>query len=158
MAFIIQGLDPSLFGSVSSQKQAEAEIYDRTAYDVDESPGYPCRITLRDADFGQKVALVSYRHHAADTPFAQEGPIFITIGPVEPGCFVDEIPPALARRKLSLRAYDQDGFMVDAILVDGAEAKPAIATLFERSDVVRIDAHNAIRGCFAAHIHRHATA
>lgn len=154
MAFIIQGLDPSLFGSVSDQKQATPTTRLPTYYDVTECPGFPCRITLDDAPLGQRVALVSYQHHEAETAYAQAGPIFVTVGPVSRGHFVDTIPPALSRRKLSLRAYDQDGMMVDACIVDGQMAKPAILALFENPEVTRIDAHNATRGCFAAHIWR----
>lgn len=155
MAFIIQGLDPSLFGSVLDQKQVGAQDTSAPYYEVDENPGFPCRITLDDASIGQKVALVSYPHHQANTPYAQSGPIFVSCGDAKLGRFVDTIPPALARRKLSLRAYDKDGMMVDAALVDGAAAKPVILSLLSNPSITKIDAHNAIRGCFAAHIVRH---
>ncbi len=155
MAFIIHGLDPSLFGSVLDQKQVAVRQGVPPYYVVDESPGFPCRITLDDAAVGEQVALVSYPHHKADTPYAQSGPIFVSCGQPKPGRFVDTIPPALARRKLSLRAYDADGMMVDAALVDGETAMPVILALFDNPHILRIDAHNATRGCFAAHIMRH---
>ena len=155
MAFIIQGLDPSLFGSVLDQKQVGSEASFAHYYDVDENPGFPCRITLDDAAIGQQVALVAYPHHQANTPYTQSGPIFVSRGDVKPGRFVDAIPPALARRKLSLRAYDKDGMMVDAALVDGEAAKPVILSLLSNPNIIKIDAHNATRGCFAAHIMRH---
>ena len=157
MAFIIQGLDPALFGSVSDQMQAKGKSPAPTYYDVDEHPGFPCRITLDDIPLGQRVALVSYQHHASDSPYNQAGPIFVSVGACSPGHYVDQIPPALKRRNLSLRAYDQDGMMIDARLVDGQAAQSAILALFENPAVCRIDAHNAVRGCFAAHIHPHET-
>jgi hypothetical protein len=44
--------------------------------------------------------------------------------------------------------------MVDAVIVEGGVAGDAIGLMFEDQAIVRIDAHNATRGCFAAHIIR----
>jgi hypothetical protein len=154
MSFVIQGLDPHLFGSLSSQKQAIFNGAPVECHEVTESPGFPCRITLSDAEVGHTVLLVSYAHPQANSPYAQSGPIFVTEWAVERACYVDEIPPALARRTLSLRGYDVDGSMVDAMIVEGVVAKEVIEALFEDHAIVRIDAHNAGRGCFAAHIMR----
>jgi hypothetical protein len=153
MQFIIQGLDPSLFVSVFEQKQAVFNRGPVEAHSVTECPGSPCRITLDDAQIGQNVWLLSYCHHDAATPYAQSGPIFVTDGVTTAARYVDEMPPALARRTLSLRAYNVDGAMVDAIIIQGHLAPPEIERMFDRGDVVRIDAHNGARGCFAAHIY-----
>jgi hypothetical protein len=153
MQFIIQGLDPSLFVSVFEQKQAVFNRAPVEAHVVTECPGSPCRITLDDAKIGQTVLLLSYCHHDAATPYAQSGPIFVTDSVTSAARYVDEMPPALARRTLSLRAYNVDGAMVDAIIIKGHLAPPEIKRMFDRGDVVRIDAHNGARGCFAAHIY-----
>jgi Protein of unknown function (DUF1203) len=157
MSFIIQGLDPILFGSLFEQKQANYEALPVERYEVTQSPGFPCRVTLDDAGIGEIVLLLSYQHHDASSPYAQAGPIFVTQGCAVAAKYIDEIPPALARRKLSLRAYDRDGSMVDAVIVDGATSQHEIERMFMDAKVTRIDAHNATRGCFAAHIHRHPT-
>jgi hypothetical protein len=154
MSFVIQGLDPHLFGSLSNQKQATFNGAPVEHHVVTESPGAPCRISLDDAKIGETVLLVSYAHHQANSPYAQSGPIFVTQGGVERARYEDQIPPALARRTLSLRAYDADGSMVDAAIVEGRVAKEAIEAMFEDQAIVKIDAHNATRGCFAAHITR----
>jgi hypothetical protein len=153
MSFIIQGLDPALFGSVFEQKQATFNHAPVEARQVIEKSGFPCRITLDYAKVGETVLLISYAHHSAATPYAQSGPIFVTQGSVASARYVDEIPPALARRTLSLRAYDALGAMLDAVIVDGIKAAPEIERMFGNTQVVRIDAHNATRGCFAAHIY-----
>jgi Protein of unknown function (DUF1203) len=153
MQFIIQGLDPCLFVLVFEQKQAVFNQAPVEAHTVTDCPGSPCRITLDDAQVGQTVWLLSYRHHDAATPYAQSGPIFVTDGVTEAARYEDEMPPALARRTLSLRAYNGNGAMVDAIIVEGHLAPPQIERMFDRGDVVRIDAHNGARGCFAAHIY-----
>ncbi len=155
MSFIIQGLEANLFGSLSDQTQDTFNGRPVERHLVTESPGFPCRITLDDAEVGQTVFLLSYEHHCSVSPYAQSGPIFLTVSDSKRGEFVDSIPPALARRTLSLRAYDMAGSMIDAIIVEGREAKAVIDQLFSNADVVGIDAHNASRGCFAAHVTRH---
>jgi Protein of unknown function (DUF1203) len=155
MSFIIHGLDPALFGSVSHQKQATFNGVPVERHRVTENPGFPCRITLEDAKVGETVLLLSYNHNSAAVPYTQAGPIFVTEGKDKPSSFINEIPPALERRILSLRAYDELGAMIDAALVDGSLAKAQIERMFDNVAVARIDAHNAVRGCFAAHIFRH---
>jgi hypothetical protein len=44
--------------------------------------------------------------------------------------------------------------MIDAALVQPGEADPAIRRLLANPTTAHIDAHNAIRGCFAARIDR----
>jgi hypothetical protein len=154
MSFIIQGLNPDLFVSVFDQKQAHFNGAPIEEHIVTENPGFPCRVTLDDAQLGEIVVLLSYLHHSATTPYAQSGPIFVTKHLTAPARYIDSIPPALLRRKLSLRGYDHTGSMIDAVIVEGTGAKAAIETMFANTDVERIDAHNATRGCFAAHIVR----
>jgi Protein of unknown function (DUF1203) len=154
MRFIIQGLDPYLFVSVFCQMQATFNGEPVESHIVDAYPGAPCRITLDDAKVGETVCLLSYCHHGATSPYAQSGPIFVTRGAMVAARYIDEVPPALARRTLSLRAYNEMGSMVDATIVEGSLIAPQIERMFGRPDVVRIDAHNATRGCFAAHIRR----
>jgi hypothetical protein len=89
MSFIIQGLDPNLFGSLSSQKQATFNGAPVEHHTVMESPGFPCRITLNDAGIGEQVLLVSYAHHQSTSPYAQSGPIFVTQDAVERARYVN---------------------------------------------------------------------
>jgi hypothetical protein len=120
---------------------------------VTEKPAAPCRITLDDAEIGESVLLLSYDHQPADTPYRQQGPIFVR----ERGArFVglDTVPPALARRTLSLRGFDARHMMVDAEVVEGKDAKAMIERFFANSDIAYIHAHYARRGCYAALIER----
>ncbi|MEY3235223.1 hypothetical protein [Aquidulcibacter sp.] len=50
MAFIIRGLDPLLFGSLSDQKQAIQNGAPVEFHSVSESQGFLCRVTLDDAN------------------------------------------------------------------------------------------------------------
>ena len=47
---------------------------------------------------------------------------------------IDEVPAVMRARLLSLRAFDADGMMVDADVVDGAAVEPLIARLLANAD------------------------
>ena len=120
---------------------------------VDSHPGFPCRVTLDDAEPGATVLLVNHVSHDGG-PYHASHAIFVSEGAASAAEFVDAIPPALDRRILSLRAFDEAGMMVDAALVQPGEADPAIRRLLANPAAAHIDAHNATRGCFAARIDR----
>jgi hypothetical protein len=60
----------------------------------------------------------------------------------------------LRRRTLSLRAFDREGDMRDADLVEGADAEGLIARLLADPATAYLHAHYAKRGCYAALIER----
>jgi hypothetical protein len=153
MSFRIQGLDPQLFADlhVLSDAQLAAKGVERVP--VGEKPGAPCRISLDDAEVGEAVLLLSFDHQPAETPYRQQGPIFVreTRAPYDG---VNVIPPALARRTLSLRGFDAAHMMIEADVVEGVDAKAMLERFLANSKVAYIHAHYARRGCFAARIDR----
>ncbi|WP_240034586.1 DUF1203 domain-containing protein [Flavobacterium silvisoli] len=44
---------------------------------VDKFPGFPCRVSLEDAEIGEEVVLLNFEHHAVPSPYRANGPIFI---------------------------------------------------------------------------------
>ncbi len=66
----------------------------------------------------------------------------------------NEIPEVLATRLLSIRAYDAEGMMLDADVVQGGEAAPVIHRMLADPRIAFLHAHNAKGGCFAARIDR----
>ncbi|MGH6950371.1 MAG: DUF1203 domain-containing protein [Vitreimonas sp.] len=153
MGFRISGLDPALFQGLHRLSDAELAARGAKRVLVEAKPGAPCRISLDDAEVGESVLLLSYLHQGADTPYRQQGPIFVreTQARFEA---VDRMPPALAQRPLSLRGFDAGGMMVEADVCEGAEAPALIAHFFAKSAVAYIHAHYARRGCFAARVDR----
>ncbi|MDX2277264.1 MAG: DUF1203 domain-containing protein [Hyphomonadaceae bacterium] len=152
-SFHIRGLDPDLFSNLHALSDSELAARSVVRMRVSEKPAAPCRITLDDAEIGESVLLLSYDHQPADTPYRQQGPIFVREG----GARFDAknlVPLALQRRMLSLRGFDAAHLMVEADVIDGAEAAQVIARLFTNSEVAYIHAHYAKRGCFAARIDR----
>lgn len=70
---------------------------------VAEKPAAPCRVSLDDAEVGESVILLNYTHQGADTPYHQQGPIFIR-ETHERFVARGAVPPALARRTLCCAA------------------------------------------------------
>lgn len=153
MSFRITGLDPTPFRELHFMSDDALAAKGVRRVRVEERATAPCRITLDDAEVGETVLLLSYEHQPAQTPFRQQGPIFVR----ESGALFDKIgvvPPALARRTLSLRGFDGAHMMIEADLTEGAEAAGMIARFFANPHVAYIQAHYARRGCFAATIDR----
>lgn len=153
MTYRIQGIDAArfipLFGLPDEELAANGVVRMR----VTEWPGFPCRITLDDAQPGQTVLLLN--HVSQDRgPYRASHAIFVTEGALEPAVYEDTVPPALDRRILSLRAFDAHAMMVDAELVQPGCADDSIRRMFDQSAVRYIHAHNAVRGCFSAKVER----
>jgi len=96
---------------------------------ADGQPGYPCRISLTDAQPGDEVILMHYEHHAVATPFRASHAIYVRAGERHYD-EIDRVPPMLRSRMLSLRAFDGDGMLVDADLVEGRELEGLVERLF----------------------------
>jgi hypothetical protein len=155
MSFIVSGLPVEpfrpLFG-LSDAALAERGVIRRR---VDANPGFPCRITLEDAQPGETVLLLNYEHQPADTPYRARHAIYVSEQARETQRAVDEIPGALRVRKaISLRAFDDAGMMLEADVAPGAELEPAIERLLAVPGVAYLHAHNAGMGCYAARIDR----
>jgi hypothetical protein len=121
---------------------------------VDRTPGFPCRVSLRDAEPAETVLLVHYEHQPADTPYRAGHAIYVRAGAVEAKPAVDEVPDVLRRRLLSVRAFDEAGMMLGADVVDGGDLPPAIERFFDDPLVAYLHLHNAKPGCYAARVDR----
>jgi Protein of unknown function (DUF1203) len=64
------------------------------------------------------------------------------------------VPEQQRVRLLSVRAYDADGFMLDAEVAPGAELEALIEQFFRRPEVAYLHAHNARRGCYSCRVDR----
>ena len=154
MTYKIEGLDPARFAHLVGLADIELARLGVVRMTADSSPGFPCRVSLDDAAPGETLLLLNHVSHDGDNPYRASHAIFVGESATKAAMFEDEVPPALARRILSLRAFDRDGMMTDAALVPPGEADAAIRRLLADPQVDHIDAHNAVRGCFAARIER----
>ena len=153
MTYRITGLDPApykpLFGL------SDAELAERGAARMTVSGnGFPCRVSLTDRAVGERVLLVNHVSHDVAGPYRASHAIFVTETDQAAADYVDEPPPVFGPRVLSLRGFDSQGMMVDAVLTQPGEADAGIRELFANAEIETIHAHNATRGCFAAKIER----
>ncbi len=154
MTYSVEGLDPAQFADLIGRPEAELRARRAERHTVVAKPGAPCRISLDDAEIGETVLLLSYEHQPAATPYRQAGPIFIREAAVARYSGSASVPPALAVRLLSLRAFNAAGAMIDADVIEGAALKAAVERLFADSQTTEVHAHYAKRGCFAARLTR----
>ena len=119
-----------------------------------DDPTFPCRISLLDRPLGEEILLLNHVSHDVANPYRATHAIFVTETEQEPAEYIDEVPPVFEPRILSLRAFDKDGMMADAMLTQPGEADAGIRKLFENPAIEMIHAHNAGRGCFSAKIER----
>ena len=117
-------------------------------------PTFPCRVSLIDRPIGEKVLLLNHVSHDVANPYRSTHAIFVAEAAAAAAEFVDEIPPVFEKRVLSLRGFDREGMMADAMLVQPGEAEAGILKLFANPEIETIHAHNAVRGCFSAKIER----
>ncbi len=154
MSFVITGLSPHdfshLFG-LTDEELSRQNIVRRT---VDKKPGFPCRVTLEDAEPGETVLLMNHQSHLAETPYASRYAIYVREGAAAANTFRDELPPVLVNRPIALRLFDESGMLVGADMGMNSELEARIGQALARPEVAYIHAHNAMHGCFAAEIRR----
>jgi len=119
MNFRILGLQSEPFQSLYGLTDEELGRRGARRYIADAKPGFPDRIEMRDADLREPLILVNYQHQSADTPYRASHAVFVREGAQQRYDACDEIPQVLARRTISLRAFDADHWMVAAELYEG---------------------------------------
>ena len=154
MTYKISGLDPAQFAHLVGLSDEQLATHSAARMTADANPNFPCRVTLDDAEIGETLLLVNHVSHDGNNPYRASHAIFVSESAGKAAVYHDEIPPALARRVLSLRAFDADGMMTDAALAQPGEADAVLRRLLADPAVDHVDAHNATRGCFAARIER----
>lgn len=115
---------------------------------VDKNPGFPCRVSLADAEIGETVILLPFVHHEVASPYRASGPIFVREDASPARLAPGEIPTMLLHRLLSVRAYDDDAMLRASDVVQGNELTTAIERFFADVRVSYLHVHNARPGCY----------
>jgi hypothetical protein len=148
--FKIKNLPIQQFTHLFGLSEQQLALYGVERHIANANPGFPCRVSLRDADVGESVLLFNYEHHKAQSPYRASGAIYVRESAEDRQLDVNVVPEILRRRLLSIRAYDKDGVMLDADIVEGIGLEPVIAGMFANNEVEYLHVHNAKPGCFAA--------
>ncbi len=154
MAFQIHALPEEQFSGLFTLSDAELKDINAERVSVTDNPGLPCRVSLQDALVGETVILLNYFHQPSDTAYKSSHAIFVREGARQTICAEDEIPDMIARRLLSVRAFDASHRIVGADVVDGADCGGVIEALFADDNAAYLHMHFAKYGCFAARVER----
>jgi hypothetical protein len=155
MDFHFSGLPLEPFKSLFTLSDDELLVRGMRRCIADSKPGFPCRVTLEDAEPGEPLILLSYPHQpASKSPYQSQGPIFVRQSAKEPYRPEMGTPPVLASRLLSLRGYDNEDLIIEAEVVDGKDVAGALARFFADDHVSYVHIHYASRGCFACRVDR----
>lgn len=154
MTYRIAGLDPAQFAPLWAMEPAELGRHRAARVAADSDRGFPCRVTLEDAGEGERLLLLHHTHHDVAGPYRAGFAILVREGASEAAVYEDRCPPCFERRTLSLRGFDAQGALAEALLAAPGEADAAIRDLLADERIAYIDAHNAAAGCFAARIER----
>lgn len=154
MPFRVTGLSPEPFRHLFGLSAEALSAHGARRRVVDTYPGFPDRISMTDVPVGETVLLVNHVSQDAPTPYHASHAIYVWEGAADVYDAVDAVPEVMRRRLLSLRGFDGDGMMVEADVVEGADAERVIAGFFANPAVSYIHAHNAKPGCFSGRIDR----
>jgi hypothetical protein len=121
---------------------------------ADAKPGFPCRVSLADAEPGERLVLLPFTHHAVDSPYRASGPIFVRENAREASLAPNHIPEVITSRLMSLRAYDKMGMMLGAKVTEGRQVGTQIEEFFFDPQVSYLHLHNAGPGCYSCRVAR----
>ena len=154
MDFRITGLSPEPFQLLFALDDAALAGLAAHRTIADDATGFPCRVSLAHATPGEELMLLSFEHQGAHSPYRATGPIFVRKAAITQFDEINLIPEPVRARLLSMRAYNVDGLIVVADVVDGKEVETLIEKFFVQEDVAYLHIHYARRGCFACRVDR----
>jgi len=151
MIFRIRALPLAPFQPLFALDDPALEAIGARRMIADKPHSSPCRISLTDAEPGERLILLNHRHlDAPSSPYRSEGPIFVREMATEADLAPGVVPDMLSRRLLSARVYDADWMMTDADVVEGRDLAERLTYWFADGHTASIHLHTARRGCFMA--------
>ncbi|WP_309603299.1 DUF1203 domain-containing protein [Sphingomonas sp.] len=154
MTYSIKGLDPAAFTFLVGADEELLASHNAVRVTATAKPGYPCRISLEDAEPGETLILLNHVSHDVASPYRSSYAIYVREAADAAASHVDSIPPVFEGRPLGLRGFDSDGMLRKAMLALPGTADSTIREMLVAPEIAYIDAHNAAHGCFAARIER----
>lgn len=150
MTFRITALDPAPFAALFALSDAELAERDIVRATATSDTGFPCRVSLADAAAGDELLLLNYEHLPVASPYRSRHAVYVAKGAVQADPAPGSVPPYIARRLISARAFDAAGMMVQADVVDGTAVAATLDAWLRAAGTAHIDLHTARQGCFLA--------
>jgi len=153
-SFQLAGIPYEPFAPLFALSESKLRKINARRVVANSNPGYPCRVSLTDAEIGEELLLLPYEHQPAQSPYKSSGPIFVRKNAMQRTVDPGGIPDYVRTRLMSVRAYDAAHQMTDAVVCAGTEAAPVIQRMLSKAAAAYIHLHNANRGCFSCTVHR----
>ncbi len=154
MSFQITALEPQRFARFFTMSDDELAGNRAVRLTATKKPGFPCRVSLADAEIGDDLVQVNYEHQQGASPYRAAHAIFVRQGVAQARPAVGETPEVFRSRTLSLRAFDDSAMIVAADLVEGEDLGPALDRLLADPAAAYVHIHYAKFGCYAARADR----
>ena len=156
--FLLSGIDPAPLRPLFDLDDAGLAAHGAVRRIADSARGFPCRVSLCNAAVGEELLLLPYWHQPAASPYRACGPVFIRRDAVPARLAVNELPPYVALRLLSLRAYDHDDCIVAAEVMEGGQAGDWLRLQLDDPRTAYVHLHSARHGCYLCRADRAAQA
>jgi hypothetical protein len=152
--FTVRGLSPEPFQALFELSDEELATRRAKRVVADSKPGFPCRVSLQDAEPGEEVILTNFVHLPSESPFHSTHAVYVRKGAIAPVSCLDSLPEILRGRLLSIRAFDAIDMLVGADVVEGSRAEEVIGIFLQDPTVEFLHVHFAKPGCYACRIDR----
>ncbi len=155
MTYRISGLHPEAFAKLLTLDDAALAAHGAMRVTATAKPGFPCRITLEDAEVGEELILLHHISHDVATPYRSAYAIYVRVDARDTATYHNALPPVFEGRPIALRGFDGAGMLKGALLALPGQVDEQIRALFESDEIAYIHAHNAAHGCYAALVERY---
>jgi Protein of unknown function (DUF1203) len=152
--FTARGLSPAPFQELFEFSDKELATLRAKRVVADSKPGFPCRVSLQDAEPGDEVILTNFIHLPSESPYRSTHAIYVRRAATTAASYSDSLPEMLRTRLLSVRAFDAKDMLVGADVIEGDRVEEVIARFFEDPVVHFLHVHFAKPGCYACRIDR----
>jgi len=153
MTYMIEGLPKERFAGMFGLDDAGLAARGARRV-VADGPGFPCRVSLIDAEPGETLILLNHVSHDVAGPYRATHAILVRERAEQAPPHIDGIPQVFETRTLSFRGFDARGDLVASRVSMPGEHDRSIRELLADPNIHHIDAHNAGHGCFSARIDR----
>lgn len=150
MGFQIMALEYPRFADFFAMSDDDLAAHLAVRMTATKKPGFPCRVSLADADVGDELILINYVHQEGASPYRAAHAVFVRKGVEQRHPAINEVPELFRSRMLSLRAFDDRAMIVAADLVDGKNLESALDGMLAETAVSCVHIHFAKFGCYAA--------
>ena len=151
-AFQITGLAYGRFAPLFDFTDAQLAAIGARRVRANPNPGYPCRVSLQDAEVGEELLLLSYQHQPGASPHRASGPIYVRRGATRRVLAPGQLTQYLTCRLISVRAYHADHMLLRTEVCREQQVAAESGRQLDDARIAYLHLHNAKPGCFSCRV------